>query len=362
MKEALYVHIPFCDSICSYCDFARVYNNEDRVDAYLKVLEKDVLSKDLSQLKTIYIGGGTPSALNLRQLRTLFKLLEPYTKNLSEYTMEINPESLNREKAQLMSEYGINRASLGMQVTQNNLLKIINRKHTIEEVHTAIEILKESGINNISVDLMYGIPSQTLDDVLESIKVIHSFDITHVSLYSLTIEPNSAFGRLGYKEVDRNLDASMYEESIKSLKNYGFNRYEISNFSKEGYESKHNKYYWRYDDFIGVGLHASGKEDHKRYTNTRNIKEYLDGNFNPEIINLTLEDEMFEYIMMNLRLSEGMSISKYNELYNFDFCVKHKNAIKELTSEGLIILEEDNIRATDEGLELLFDVLERFME
>ena len=362
MKEALYVHIPFCDSICSYCDFARVYNNEDRVDAYLKVLETDILSKDLTQLKTIYIGGGTPSALNLRQLRTLFELLEPYTKELIEYTIEINPESLDQDKASLMSEYGINRASLGMQVTQNNLLKIINRKHTIEEVSTAIDILKKAGIHNISVDLMYGIPEQTLENVLESIKVIHSFDITHVSLYSLTIEPDSAFGRLGYKEVDRNLDASMYEESIKSLKDFGFNRYEISNFSKKGYESKHNKYYWRYDDFIGVGLHASGKEDHKRYTNTRNIQEYLEGDFNPEIIDLTLEDEMFEYIMMNLRLSEGMSISKYNEMFNLDFYMKHKIAIDELKSEGLIIIEDDNIRASDEGLELLFDVLERFME
>lgn len=362
MAKALYVHIPFCDAICSYCDFARVYNKPETVDKYLKVLEQDILSKDLSHLETIYIGGGTPSALTVDQLRVLFELLKPYTNSVKEYTIEINPESLTKDKALIMIEYGVNRASLGMQVTQNNLLKVINRKHTIEEVHTAINILKETGITNISVDLMYGIPTQTLDDVRESLEVIKSFDIPHLSLYSLTIEPNSAFGRLGYKEVDRDLDASMYELAIEVLEAYGLKRYEISNFAKEGFESLHNKVYWNYEDFVGVGLHASGKEDKKRYTNTRNLRLYLEGNKDPEIVNLSLEDEMFEYLMMNMRLSEGMDINKYNETFKTNFIDKYKGVMDELVSEELIEYNESNIKATYKGLELLFDVLERFMD
>lgn len=362
MAQALYVHIPFCDAICAYCDFARVLNKPEVVEEYLDVLEAEMKLKDLTNLKTVYIGGGTPSALTPSQLTRLFTMLDPYTKNLEEYTIEINPESLTREKGLVMKSFGVNRASLGMQVTQNKLLKVIDRKHTIEEVYEAVEVLHSVGIDNISIDLMYGIPTQTIEDLHESLQVLMDFNINHISLYGLTIEPNSKFGRLGYKPAPSDLDASMYELAVDFLAKHGFNRYEISNFAKEGYQSIHNKVYWNYDDFIGLGLHASGKEKHVRYTNNRNLRQYLNGKFEGEIIELTKEDEMFEYLMMNLRLSEGMSISKYNQSFDVDFKEKYQEVIKELQGEGLLLLEDDNVRASAKGLELLFDVLEKFME
>lgn len=362
MAKSLYVHIPFCDSICAYCDFARVLNNERVVDEYLEVLAYEISTKEINNLETIYIGGGTPSALTVKQLERLFEILKPYTDDLIEYTIEINPESLTADKAKVMFNNKVNRASLGMQVTQNNLLQIIDRKHTIEEVHTAIKTLKANGINNISVDLMYGIPTQTIEDLHESLKVILDFNINHISLYGLTIEPNSKFGRLGYKPAVSDLDASMYELAVDFLAEHNYDRYEISNFRKAGFESLHNKAYWHYDDFIGVGLHASGKENHQRYTNTRNLRSYLNKDFDKEIIDLSIEDEMFEYIMMNLRLSEGFSISKYNEIFSVDFKEKYKDVIDSLIKDELIEVKEDQIFANSKGLELLFDVLERFME
>lgn len=362
MGRALYVHIPFCDAICSYCDFARVLNKPKLVDEYLDVLYQDIQEQNLANIETIYIGGGTPSALNIEQLTKLFEMLKPYTKNVVEYTIEINPESLTKDKADLMVKYGLNRASLGMQVSQDHLLKIINRKHTNSEVNDAINTLQKSGIHNISVDLMYGIPTQTIEDLKESLDVIMTFNITHVSLYALTIEPNSAFGRLGYREAPQDLDADMYELAVDYLKDNGFNRYEISNFAKAGKESVHNKVYWQYDDFVAVGLHASGKENKVRYTNTRNLREYLNGNKNQEIINLSEADEMFEYIMMNLRMSCGFNIVDFNERFQTDFKVKYVEALDELQDSKLIVIEDNQILATDSGLELLFDVLEKFME
>lgn len=362
MAKALYVHIPFCDAICAYCDFARVLNKPEVVDEYLNVLECEMTLKDFSGIETIYIGGGTPSALTPNQLTRLLTLLKPYSEQVSEYTIEINPESLTKEKALLMKSFGINRASLGMQVTQNNLLKVIDRKHTIEEVYLAVETLHDAGIDNISIDLMYGIPTQTLEDLHESLKVLMDFNITHISLYGLTIEPNSKFGRLGYKPAESDLDASMYELAVDYLANKGFDRYEISNFAKKGYQSKHNKVYWKYDDFIGLGLHASGKENHVRYTNNRNLRQYLNGDFEGEVIKLSKEDEMFEFIMMNLRLSEGFRMSDYEKHFNVNFKELYREQLSSLLKEKMIVIEEDNIRASDKGLELLFDVLERFME
>lgn len=362
MGRALYVHIPFCDAICSYCDFARVLNKPKLVDEYLDVLYEDIQQQQLANIETIYIGGGTPSALNLNQLTKLFEMLKPYTNNISEYTIEINPESLTKDKADLMVQYGLNRASLGMQVTQDNLLKIINRRHTNSEVDEAINTLQNAGIHNISVDLMYGIPTQTISDLKESLDVIMTFNITHVSLYALTIEPNSAFGRLGYREAPQDLDADMYELAVDYLKSNGFNRYEISNFSKDEKESEHNKVYWRYDDFVAVGLHASGKENHVRYTNTRNLRDYLNGHKNQEIIKLSKDDEMFEYIMMNLRMSCGFNINDFNARFEADFISKYASVLDELQKSQLIVIEDNTIRATNSGLELLFDVLEKFME
>ena len=352
VEKGLYVHIPFCDHICGYCDFARGLYSEALADQYLIKLKAEILSKDLSGLKTIYIGGGTPTALSFNQLEDLLKFL---------YTIEANPESLTKEKALLFKEYGVNRISMGMQVTQSSLLRLIERKHTFFDVSDRVEMLNEIGINNISIDLMYGIPNQTLDDLKESLKKIAALEVTHVSLYALTIEPNSTFGLRGYKEAAADLDADMYESAIDYLEKFNFKRYEISNFSKEGYQSKHNKIYWKYSDFVGVGLNASGKANNKRYTNTRNIKKYLNDEIEEEVILLNKDDKMFEYIMMNLRLVEGFALEDFNKRFNVLFQDKYKDQLRQLQKEKLIYIDDKIVRASDYGLEILNNVIERFM-
>ena len=361
VNKGLYVHIPFCDHICGYCDFARGHYEENLADKYLLALKCQIESKDLCDIETIYIGGGTPTSLNLKQLTFLLETLKPYTKNIKEYTVEANPESLTLAKAQLFYEYGIKRVSMGMQVSQSNLLEIIERKHSFEDVSERVKILKSVGINDISIDLMYGIPSQTLNDLKESLEKIVTLDITHVSLYGLTIEPNSKFGKKGYKEADADLDADMYEYALDFLTKANFNRYEISNFAKAGFESLHNKVYWTYEDFVGVGLFASGKEANIRYTNTRSLKDYSENNFDGEKIILSKDDQIFEYIMMNLRLSKGFELASFKKRFDLDFEVLYKDEIADLLAKGLLEISDKHVKASDYGLEILHNVIEQFM-
>lgn len=362
MDKGLYVHIPFCNKICGYCDFARGLYNEDVANQYLERLKQEMLSKDLSNLKTIYIGGGTPTALNLSQLETLLKALKPYADQVVEWTIEANPESLSKEKAELFKGYGINRISMGMQVTQNRLLALIDRQHNFDDVVSRVEMLNDVGINNISVDLMYGIPGQTIFDLKQSLEKLSKLEIQHVSLYALTIEPESAFGKRGYKEAEPDLDADMYEYAIEFLEAQGFYRYEISNFAKKGFESNHNKIYWKYHDFVGLGLNASGKEKTVRYTNTSNLNQYLNNDIIEEEISLSLDDQMFEYIMMNLRLKSGFEISDFNERFKVDFNERYQTQILALLHDKLINLSNGSISASDYGLEILHNVIERFMD
>lgn len=362
MAKALYVHIPFCNSMCAYCNFAKVIYNPKLVADYLKVLEAEILSKDLSRIESIYIGGGTPSALSLNELETLLEILAPYSNNLVEYTIEINPGSLDLKKAELLAKYNVNRASIGMQVTQEHLLKIIDRNHDLAKTIEAVNHLRSVGINNLSIDLMYGIPTQTLDDLAKSIAEIVKLDVNHLSLYALTIEPNTKLERLNYQEIDDELDADMYELAVNYLNKAHLKQYEVSNFAKSGYESFHNKVYWNYADFVGVGLSAAGKENGIRYNNTRDLKKYLSGDYDREIVKLSESDAAFEFIMMNLRLLEGFKLNKFKALFGFDFKVKYQNQINKLQKAGLLIVDDTRVKTTFKGLELLFDVLEEFME
>lgn len=361
MNKGLYIHIPFCDHICGYCDFARGHYNEELADKYLLALKAELKTKDLKHIETVYVGGGTPTSLNLSQLEFLLLMISPYLKNVKEFTIEANPESLSKDKAKLFKKYGVNRISMGMQVSQNHLLQLIERKHSLQDVKDKVLMLKDVGIDNISIDLMYGIPTQTLEDLKESVSEIVKLDISHVSLYGLTIEPNSKFGKKNYKEANSELDANMYESAIEFLEKANFKRYEISNFAKAGYKSKHNQVYWKYLDFCGVGLFASGKELGVRYTNTRSLKEYINGNNIKDVITLSLEDQMFEFIMMNLRLSSGFNINDFNERFNVDFNKKYKEQLEKLCNSGLLIVENNQVKASDYGLEILNTVLEEFM-
>ena len=359
--KALYLHVPFCSSICAYCDFSRVNYNESITDKWLTQITNEVNEISSNKLDTLYIGGGTPTSLHYAQLEQLLILLSKFNV-AKEYTIEINPETLDVKKAMLLSKYGVNRASIGVQSFNDELLKLMGRSHTADDISKCLQILNDLGITNISIDLMYGLPTQTLDMLKADLLYAVTLPIEHVSIYSLTIEPNSKFGRTNVQQIDNELETSMYELAISILTSYGFEQYEISSFAKNKSYSKHNKMYWHYEDFYGVGLGASGKIGNIRYTNKYDFTAYFDGENSKEIVELSKEDMMFEYIMMGLRVNEGICIELFEKLFEVDFIIHYQKAIDSNVSKGLIVIENGMLKTTTDGMLLLHDVLVDFME
>lgn len=343
----LYIHVPFCNSICSYCDFCHRVYDEDLSNKWLDVVSKEIKDKCKDNYETIYIGGGTPTSLSNNQLDKLLSCIDQYAKEVVEYTIEVNPESLDINKINIFKKHGINRISMGVQTSNPDLLKLINRKHSFEEVKDKIKLLKDNGLNNISIDLMYSLPTQTIDILNKTIDDFISLDIPHVSLYSLTIEENSVFGKKGYKQLDEDIEADMYELIVSRLQESGYIHYEVSNFSRPGYESKHNIGYWKYEDFLGLSLDASSKVGDKRYTITRNFNDYLnDYNCVSELVNLSKDDQMFENIMMSLRMKDGLNIEEFNNKYDCDLLNKYSKA----TSNPNICIENRYLKVKNLGI------------
>ena len=236
----LYIHVPFCNAICFYCDFAHRVYDFSLAEKWLERLEKEIKDNCKDRYETIYIGGGTPSCLNNDQLDRLLTLIDPYTEEVKEYTIEVNPESLTIDKINIFNRHKVNRISMGVQSSDDAILKALNRKHTFNDVREAVKLLKENKLSNISVDLMYSLPDQDMDILKKAVNDILLLDVPHISLYSLTIEENSVFGKRGVKNLDEDIEADMYEYIEKVLTENGYVHYEVSNFCKEGYESRHN--------------------------------------------------------------------------------------------------------------------------
>lgn len=362
MCKACYVHVPFCQNICAYCDFFRCRYHKGLVDRWLFRISEEIQEKLTHPLETLYIGGGTPSSLNLSQLEILLKALYPYAKNCKEYTIEANVESIDFDKLVLCKKYGVNRVSLGVQTLQPTLLKEIHRQHQKKDIEQCIFNIHKAGIHNISIDLIYGLPNQTLRMWKEDLQeIVNRFDIQHISLYGLTIEPNSEFGRKGILNIDEEIEADMYDYAIEFLEEHGFYQYEISNFSKKGYSSQHNQMYWEYNDFYGVGCGASGKEHHARYDNIKNLDVYLHKGPSPEYVELNKDEEMFEMIMMSLRMKKGMQRKTFRERFNVDVYDQYKEIIDRLIDEEMLNLDSERMYTTNKGFHLLNDVLVRFL-
>jgi oxygen-independent coproporphyrinogen-3 oxidase len=356
--EYLYLHVPFCRTICSYCDFCHRVYDRDTADAWLQALEKEIHFKDINpKLKTVYIGGGTPTALSLDQLQQLLELLKPYASEVKEYTVEINPETLTDEKASLLSQYGVNRASVGMQTGDTDLLKLIGRHHTEEDVSNAMSLLRKHGIDNISLDLMYSLPTQTMNQLEASIHDAVSMHPQHLSLYSLTIEENTVFGKKGYQHLDDDTEADMYEMICRTLPQYGLEQYEVSNFAETGYQSMHNSAYWNYRDFYGIGCGASGKEGMIRYDHTKDLHAYLDDPLSIIEIPLTKKDAMEEMVMMGMRFRRGMDLHLFKETYGQSFESVFGNRTEKLINQGLVEMDSDHVRCSSRGYEIMNNVL-----
>ncbi len=359
---SLYLHVPFCASICSYCDFCHVIYREEIAQQWLEAIAYEIAQKDISEhLRTVYIGGGTPTSLSSFQLDCLLGLLDPFTSEVEEYTIEINPETLTEEKADIIASHGINRASVGLQTSNSHVLTLLGRHHSLDTIRDCLNLLKEKGIQNISLDLMYSLPTQTMDDLKISIQDAISLEPTHLSFYSLTIEDNTVFGKKGYQSLDEDTEADMYEYICQALPKYGFQQYEVSNFSLRGYDSKHNSAYWNYRDFYGIGCGASGKEGLCRYDNLRNIKDYIADPLQRNEIYLSEEDAMFEMLMMGIRFRNGMNLNLFEQTFGHTFEEIYGNKAQALIRDGMMQYLDGRIQCTAKGYEVMNSLLVEFM-
>ena len=366
-----YVHIPFCTQICYYCDFSKVFIKNQPVDSYLEHLLEEFRSYDIQKLRTLYIGGGTPTALSASQLEVL---LDGLTKNLDlsvleELTIEANPGDLDADKIAVLKQSPVNRVSLGVQTFDNKMLKKIGRSHLEKDIYENIDRLKLAGFDNISIDLIYALPGQTMDQVKENVAKAISLDIPHMSLYSLILENHTVFmnrmrrGKLPLPKEE--LEAEMFEYIIAELEQAGFEHYEISNFSKLGFESHHNLMYWDNAEYYGIGAGASGYVDGVRYKNHGPIRHYLsaveagDARITEE--HLSQREQMEEEMFLGLRKKSGVSVARFEEKFGRSFEGLYGEIIRDLVQQGLMQIDGDRVRMTKRGLFLGDTVAERFI-
>ena len=353
-----YIHIPFCEKICSYCDFCKMFYNENIVDSYLEQLENEIRTLYKGEnLKTIYIGGGTPSCLSLKQLEKLFNIINIFNKSSNlEFTIECNFSNTTREKLELFKKFGVNRISFGLETTNSKQLKFLEREENCEKTTEIIAICRELGFDNINVDLMYALPGETIADLKYDLDFIKSLDIEHVSCYSLIVEEHTKLGINNTENIDSELDYQMYLEICKFMSDNKFNHYEISNYSKDGYESKHNLVYWNNEKYYGFGLGASGYIDNRRTTNTRSISNYLKGKYLLEEEILEKDDLVYYEIILNLRKSSGIDLDKLNSLYSV------KLDYIELVNLGLLKLEKNKLYIPEDKWYISNEIIIRLLE
>ena len=366
-----YVHIPFCTQICYYCDFSKVFIKNQPVDSYLEHLLEEFRSYDIQKLRTLYIGGGTPTALSASQLEVLLKGL---TKNLDlsaleELTIEANPGDLDADKIAVLKNSAVNRVSLGVQTFDDKMLKKIGRSHLEKDIYENIDRLKLAGFDNISIDLIYALPGQTMEQVKENVAKAIGLDIPHMSLYSLILENHTVFmnrmrrGKLPLPKEE--LEAEMFEYIIAELEQAGFEHYEISNFSKPGFESRHNLMYWDNAEYYGIGAGASGYVDGVRYKNHGPIRHYLsaveEGNARITEEHLSQKEQMEEEMFLGLRKKSGVSMARFEEKFGRSFDGLYGEIVRDLVQQGLMQIEGDRVRMTKRGLFLGDTVAERFI-
>jgi len=336
-----------------------MYYKEEWASNYINELSCEIKSNYKNELiDTLYIGGGTPNSLNNCLLEQLLKELSKIRLNKNyEYTIECNIELLTIEQIELFKKYGINRVSLGVQTINEKYLKFLNRNHTKEEVKEKIELLKNNGITNINIDLIYAIPNETIEELSNDLDFIKSLNIPHVSTYSLMIEPNTVLYNNKVSNIDEEVDYNMYNYIINELNNY--KHYETSNFAKEGFESRHNLNYWNNDHYYGFGLGASGYIDNIRYDNTRSINKYLNkeycSNKNYLSKNETIENEF----ILGFRKINGINIDDFNSKYNLN--VLEIPIVKELLEREKLIINDRNIMLNKNYLYIANEILIDFL-
>ena len=356
--RSCYIHIPFCEKICSYCDFCKIFYNGKLVDQYLDELESEVhILYGGEKLKTIYIGGGTPSCLNVKQLERLFAITDMLEKDDSlEFTVECNFSSTTKEKLEVFKKHGVNRLSFGLETTNSKQLNFLEREECKDRTIKIIKEARKQGFNNINIDLMYALPGESIDELKKDLEFIKSLDIEHVSCYSLIIEEHTKLGIKGTENIDGDLDFEMYKTICEFMKANEFKHYEISNYAKEGYESHHNLVYWDNEKYYGFGLGASAYIDNRRTSNTRSISNYLKGSYLLEEEILEKDDLVYYEIILNLRKSDGINLDKLYSKY------KVKLEYDELINLGMLEVKDNRLYIPEEKWYISNDIIIRLLE
>lgn len=375
MKEiGIYIHIPFCIKKCEYCDFVSYCNKKEYVPQYINALKKEIKNNINKEYKitTIYIGGGTPSSIEENYIADIIEIIklnmnDEDLKNFEniEVTIEVNPGTVNKEKLQVYKKIGINRLSIGLQETHNELLKSIGRIHTYEEFIKTYNLARKIGFNNINVDLMIALPNQTIQDIKENLEKITKLNPEHISVYSLILEEGTPlynkYNENKIKLPDEDLERNMYWYVKNTLENNGYVHYEISNFSKKGFESKHNMNCWNQEEYLGFGVAAHSYNNKVRYSNTNSIEEYIKGSNKIIHEEQTLEDMQKEYMLLGLRKIEGINIQKFKNKFAQNPIFIFKEQLNKLVDEELIIVDGNEIKLTNKGLDLANIVWEEFV-
>ena len=346
--NSLYIHIPFCNKICSYCSFSKMLYFPKIARKYICNLIVDLkkVKQNFNKFKTIYIGGGTPSSLSISLLENLLKYTSILLLKNGEFTFEANLDSLTEEKLKILKKYGVNRLSIGIETSSNKYLSLMNRVYDFD-INKKMELVKKY-FTNFNLDLIYGLPNETLLEVKKDLEFILNFKPKHISIYALEVNPNSKFYIDGIKEEKDEILRKQYDFVVNFLKKNGYNRYEVSNFALKGYKSKHNINYWKDNEYVAIGTSSSGFIDNIRYVNSSSISDYIKGKRNKETEIITKTSDKTYYILTNLRLEEGFKLSDYKRKFNEDFYLKKKEVIDDFIKHNVLIMDKDRIRvATD---------------
>lgn len=357
MCKSVYVHLPFCRNICSYCDFCKFLYNEEWVDKYLDSLEEEIKNNYKGEvIETIYIGGGTPSSLNINELEKLLKITKIFKLNNEyEFTIEFNVEDIEKDKIELCKKYNINRISIGVESFNKKNLNFLER-NSVVNIEEKISLVKKY-FNNINIDLIYALPSETINDLEKDIDAFLKLEIPHISCYSLIIEKHTKLNNYNIKPIDEELDYKMYELINKKLSNYS--HYEISNYAKEGYESRCNLTYWNNEEYYGFGVGASGYVDNIRYTNSKNIINYINKIYNKNEELVDKNEKMSYELILGFRKMKGINIEEFKKKFNKDIIDVYN--VKELLDKDMLQIKDNYIFINKNYLYMSNEILVNFV-
>ena len=357
---SIYIHIPFCNSICTYCDFCKIFYNKKYINDYLNNLEQEIKVRYKSEIvNTIFIGGGTPSSLDDEELIRLMNIIEIFKLNDNyEFTVECNIESITENKLKIMKKYGVNRISIGVESFDNSIIKLLGRNHTKKDVYNKMKIVKRY-FSNINIDLIYA----AYDDIniLKSdIDCFLKLDIPHISTYSLIIEDNTMLKINGMKNIDEDIDYEMYKYIEDTLEKNNYIHYEISNYAKNGYQSKHNLVYWNNEEYYGFGLSSTSYINNERITNTKNLRNYLNGKYIGTSISEDKEIKMENEVMLGLRKLDGIDLDRFKDKFNVS--LEDIYNIDNLISEGYLVKEDNYIKINKKYMYISNEIIVRILE